>query len=43
MKVLLSIWKWWYEFWSWDTDVYGSIDSHKWESKIEIYRGLSGN
>ena len=43
MKVLLSIWEWWHELWNWDTDVYSNIDSHKWESRIEVYRGLSEN
>ncbi len=43
MKILISIWKLWRDFWDWDIDICGSIDSHKWESKIEAYKNFSGN
>ncbi|MDD5328326.1 MAG: hypothetical protein PHY02_11040 [Phycisphaerae bacterium] len=41
MKVLLSICRWWQELWGRDADLHCGIDSHKWESKIEAYRGFS--
>gem|GEM_PF-2253065 len=41
MKRLRSIWKWWKGFWNYDVNMYGCIDSHKWESKIEAFGNLS--
>jgi len=42
VKVLMSIWKWWHDFWKCDENLYGSIDSYRWENKIEMYCPSSG-
>ena len=41
MRIIRSIWKWWRQLWADDGHCYGRIDSHKWESKIEIFKGLA--
>jgi len=40
MKALRRFLKWWRRFWRPGGRVAGSIDSHKWESKIELFRQL---
>jgi len=40
MKILKSFWKWWRQLWQFNWELPDGIDPHKWESKIEIYRGL---
>jgi hypothetical protein len=42
MKVLRFLQKWWLELWNSGLDWTTGVDSHKWESKIEIFRCLSG-
>lgn len=41
MKVLRYINKWLHEFWDPDKSLPTGIDSHKWDSKIEILGCLS--
>jgi hypothetical protein len=41
MKVLRSINKWLHKFWNPSTSMPSGIDSHKWDSKIEILGSLS--
>jgi len=41
MKVLRFIWKWWRGLWRPGAGVSSDIDTHKWESKIEMRNRLS--
>jgi hypothetical protein len=41
MKALRYIGKWLLKLWNLDMGLAGGIDSHKWESKIEIMTNLS--
>lgn len=41
MRMLRCLHKWWHELWSAGSDWTMGIDSHRWESKIEISRCLS--
>jgi len=43
MKVLSFMWRWWRRLWQPSGGGATGIDSHKWESKIEIIRRLSSN
>jgi len=43
MRVLRFILKWWRESYRRSKTQPTGIDSHKWESKIEIYRSLKNN
>ncbi|MHC4679988.1 MAG: hypothetical protein ACYTEK_14960 [Planctomycetota bacterium] len=41
MKALRLIRKWWQSLWGLDASVSAGIDSHRWESKIEILASVS--
>jgi hypothetical protein len=43
MRVIRYIWKWCSVLWQSSGSLPSSIDSHKWESKIEIYKTLKEN
>jgi len=43
MRVVRFMWKWCSVLWQSRGSSYSSIDSHKWESKIEIYKTLKEN
>lgn len=43
MKCLCSVWRRWCEMWRFNWDEHGGPDYHKWESKMEIRRRLSGS
>ena len=38
MRALRFIQKWWREFWGWGIGFPVGVDSHKWESKMELLR-----
>jgi hypothetical protein len=42
MRILKFMWKWWRQLWRSTANLQTGIDSHKWESKIEVFRSLSG-
>jgi hypothetical protein len=42
MKALRHIWKWLYGWLSLPMGTPASIDSHKWQTKIEVMHQLSG-
>ena len=41
MKALRFIGKWWHRLWNTETGASVGLDSHRWESKIEILGTLS--
>lgn len=42
MKALRFIQKWLHRWWAAEANLSAGIDSHRWESKIEILGSLSG-